>query len=52
MHFARRHHQLHHGGFPGRYNVFLPIFDWIFERGEWKTGGAILTGEGERHHAA
>src|SRR5439155_1080645 len=33
---ARRHHMLHHGGFKGRYSVFLPLFDWIFERGEWK----------------
>ena len=30
LRFARRHHMLHHGGFAGRYNVFLPIFDWIF----------------------
>lgn len=36
MNFARRHHMLHHGGFPGRYNVFLPVFDWIFERKEWR----------------
>ncbi len=34
--FARRHHMLHHGGFRGRHNVFLPIFDWIFDRREWK----------------
>jgi len=33
---ARTHHMLHHGGFEGRYNVFLPIFDWIFHRGAWK----------------
>jgi len=33
---ARRHHMLHHGGFKGRYSVFLPIFDWVFERQEWK----------------
>jgi Fatty acid hydroxylase len=32
MQFARRHHLLHHGGFPGRYNIFLPVFDWIFHR--------------------
>jgi fatty acid hydroxylase family protein len=32
MGFARRHHMLHHGGFEGRYNVFLPAFDWIFHR--------------------
>ena len=35
---ARNHHMLHHGGFEGRYNVFLPIFDWIFQRGAWKHG--------------
>jgi Fatty acid hydroxylase superfamily len=33
---ARQHHMLHHGGFEGRYNVFLPLFDWIFERKVWK----------------
>jgi len=33
---ARNHHMLHHGGFEGRYNVFLPIFDWIFQRRAWK----------------
>ena len=35
---ARNHHMLHHGGFQGRYNVFLPIFDWIFQRDAWKHG--------------
>ena len=35
---TRNHHMLHHGGFEGRYNVFLPIFDWIFQRGTWKHG--------------
>jgi Fatty acid hydroxylase len=35
MNFARRHHMLHHGGFAGHYNVFLPIFDWIFHRRKW-----------------
>ena len=35
---ARNHHMLHHGGFEGRYNVFLPIFDWLFERSVWKDG--------------
>jgi fatty acid hydroxylase family protein len=35
---ARHHHMLHHGGFEGRYNVFLPIFDWIFHRRAWKHG--------------
>ncbi len=33
---ARSHHMLHHGGFEGRYNVFLPIFDWIFQSRAWK----------------
>ena len=33
---ARDHHMLHHGGFEGRYNVFLPIFDWVFQRRAWK----------------
>jgi hypothetical protein len=33
---ARNHHMLHHGGFDGRYNVFLPIFDWIFHRSAWR----------------
>ena len=33
---ARSHHMLHHGGFEGRYNVFLPIFDWIFHRSAWR----------------
>lgn len=28
--FARRNHMLHHGDFDGHYNVFLPMFDWIF----------------------
>ena len=35
---ARNHHMLHHGGFEGRYNVFLPICDWIFQRRTWKHG--------------
>jgi hypothetical protein len=35
---ARNHHMLHHGGFEGRYNVFLPIFDWIFQRSAWRHG--------------
>ena len=38
MRAARKHHMLHHGGFEGRYNVFLPIFDWIFHRADWKEG--------------
>jgi hypothetical protein len=39
---ARRHHMLHHGGFEGRHNVFLPIFDWIFQRHEWKRSAPTL----------
>ena len=35
---ARQHHMLHHGGFEGRYNVFLPLCDWIFQRRQWKSG--------------
>lgn len=35
---TRNHHMLHHGGFEGRYNVFLPIFDWIFQRKAWRHG--------------
>ena len=37
LQFARRHHMLHHGGFEGRHNVFLPICDWLFQRHEWKS---------------
>ena len=40
LRFARRHHMLHHAGFDGRYNVFLPFFDWIFERRHWKGNPA------------
>jgi 4-hydroxysphinganine ceramide fatty acyl 2-hydroxylase len=29
---AARHHLLHHARDDGRYNVFLPMFDWIVER--------------------
>jgi len=38
MQFARRHHMLHHGKFPGRYNVFLPLFDWVLHHRDWKSG--------------
>jgi hypothetical protein len=38
LRLARAHHMLHHGGFEGRYNVFLPIFDWIFQSHKWKGG--------------
>jgi hypothetical protein len=34
---ARHHHMLHHGGFEGRYNVFLPLCDWLFQRRHWKA---------------
>jgi hypothetical protein len=40
MRSARHHHMLHHGGFEGRYNVFLPIFDWIFHRNAWKPASS------------
>jgi hypothetical protein len=36
MRGARHHHMLHHGGFEGRYNVFLPLCDWVFQRRHWK----------------
>ena len=29
LHFAARHHMIHHAHDSGRYNVFLPIFDWL-----------------------
>jgi hypothetical protein len=38
---ARQHHLLHHGDFEGRYNVFLPLCDWIFQRRAWKRGAMI-----------
>jgi hypothetical protein len=31
LHPAARHHLLHHARDNGRYNVFLPIFDWFVE---------------------
>ncbi len=31
--FARRHHLMHHAGAEERYNVFLPVFDWVFALG-------------------
>jgi hypothetical protein len=31
---------MHHGGFEGRYNVFLPLCDWIFQRRHWKDSPA------------
>lgn len=40
MNAARRHHMMHHGGFEGRYNVFLPLCDWIFQRRHWKDGNS------------
>jgi Fatty acid hydroxylase superfamily len=43
MRFARRHHMLHHGGFQGRYNVFLPVFDWVLHRHQWKTASKTPT---------
>jgi len=38
---ARQHHMLHHGDFEGRYNVFLPICDWMFHHRAWKRGAMI-----------
>ena len=29
---AARHHMLHHARDTGRFNVFLPVFDWLAER--------------------
>lgn len=43
MQFARRHHLLHHGGFQGRYNVFLPLFDWVLHRHDWKPASKTST---------
>ena len=42
LRFARRHHLLHHGGFAGRHNVFLPLCDWLFERRHWSRQARIL----------
>lgn len=36
MRFARRHHMLHHRGEEGRYNIFLPVCDWVFHKAHWK----------------
>jgi hypothetical protein len=41
MRVARHHHLLHHGDFEGRYNVFLPVCDWVFHRRDWKRGATI-----------
>ena len=41
MRRARQHHLLHHGDFEGRYNVFLPLCDWIFHRRDWKRGAPL-----------
>jgi hypothetical protein len=38
---ARRHHMIHHGDFEGRYNVFMPLCDWVFQRGYWKENVPI-----------
>lgn len=51
LRFARRHHMLHHGEFKGRYSIFLPIFDWLFERQEWKRNTPI-PGHTPRHSLA
>ena len=41
MRRARHHHLLHHGDFEGRYNVFLPVCDWVFHRRDWKRGAMV-----------
>lgn len=41
---SRRHHLLHHGDFEGRYNVFLPVCDWIFQHRAWKRGAMMPHG--------
>jgi Fatty acid hydroxylase superfamily len=38
---SRHHHLLHHGDFEGRYNVFLPLSDWIFQHRAWKRGAMM-----------
>lgn len=38
---ARHHHLLHHGDFEGRYNVFLPLCDWVFQHRAWKRGAMV-----------
>jgi fatty acid hydroxylase family protein len=35
---AARHHLQHHADDTGRFNVFLPMFDWVVER--FSSGGA------------
>jgi len=43
---AARHHLLHHARDTGRFNVFLPIFDWL---AEWfQPHGRISSGEAHR----
>jgi Fatty acid hydroxylase superfamily len=34
LRFAARHHLLHHAGAEERFNVFLPVFDWLFGTGK------------------
>jgi hypothetical protein len=43
MQSARRHHMLHHGGFENRYNVFLPLFDWVLHRHDWNSDSRTPT---------
>jgi hypothetical protein len=43
---AARHHMLHHALDTGRFNVFLPIFDWIAER--FHPQARTPSGEAER----
>lgn len=32
LRFAPRHHLMHHAGAEEQFNVFLPVFDWLFAR--------------------
>jgi hypothetical protein len=38
---AARHHMLHHAHDTGRYNVFLPIFDWVVGGNSDRPGGKL-----------
>lgn len=36
---ARRHHLMHHAAAEERFNIFLPVFDWLFEQS--RTAGKV-----------
>lgn len=38
LEFSRRHHLAHHAGAPGRFNVWLPLCDWL--AGSPRPGGS------------